>query len=377
MTAAQTRTPESRLNLSPIPALDGVRALAVFLVVFYHFGFDAVPGDVGVTIFFVLSGFLITTLLLKENDRTGTVRFSAFYRRRMLRIFPAFYAYWLISVGITILRKRPMDWGPTISAFFYASNYYLGLVRGHSEHFLAHTWSLAIEEQFYLLWPCVFWLLRKDLKRLTWALAAIIVTVWIYRAALCLAFNVTASYLYHAFDTRADHLMIGCLTAVLVKRGALRGFIRAACASSWLPAIASVLLAVAIFLPIPGHQNQYKFAVSYAIQPVLIALLILQLVVLSDTRAWGWIENPALKFLGRISYPIYLWQALTLATARRLTEAFPVVVQLAFAVAVTIAVAWASYQFVEKPFLKMKDREGAVPQPGADVGPEYASVASA
>ena len=346
----------SMLQMSTVPALDGVRAMAVFLVVFYHFGFDQVPGDVGVTAFFVLSGFLITSLLLEENDRTGTICFAAFYRRRALRILPAFYAYWLIGVVIAILRKHPMDWGPTISSFLYASNYYLALTRGHGDHFLAHTWSLAIEEQFYLLWPCIFWVFRKDLKKLTRALGAIVVTVWLYRAALCLLAGATPAYLYHAFDTRADHLMIGCLTAVLVKRGALSNITDRICARSWHPAATLGMLALAVFMPVPGHQNEYKFAVSYAVQPVLIAALILQLVALSDTSPWQWIEHPVVKYLGRISYPIYLWQQLTLSTARRLTEAFPVTVQLVLSVAVTVAFAALSYRFIETPFLRMKGR---------------------
>src|SRR5437868_9706074 len=88
---------QDRLACRNIPGLDGLRAIAVFLVIFYHFGFDIVDGGMGVEMFFVLSGFLITWLLLKENEQTGEVSFSLFYKRRTLRIFPAFYVYWLLD----------------------------------------------------------------------------------------------------------------------------------------------------------------------------------------------------------------------------------------------------------------------------------------
>ena len=100
----------AKLNLPNIPALDGMRAVAVFLVIIYHFGFDRVPGGLGVLIFFVLSGFLITWLLLKENDSTGQVSIRGFYIRRALRIFPAFYCFWLGTVAllaITIVNAIP------------------------------------------------------------------------------------------------------------------------------------------------------------------------------------------------------------------------------------------------------------------------------
>ncbi|HMB27009.1 MAG TPA: acyltransferase, partial [Blastocatellia bacterium] len=141
---------QSKLSLSHIPALDGIRAIAVFLVIFYHFGFAWAPGGLGVTMFFVLSGFLITWLLLKENGKYGDVSLKGFYLRRVLRIFPAFYVYWTALVFLLLLKGKDVLWPHAISSFFYVSDYYNAIL-GDPNNGFSHTWSLAIEEQFYLL----------------------------------------------------------------------------------------------------------------------------------------------------------------------------------------------------------------------------------
>jgi peptidoglycan/LPS O-acetylase OafA/YrhL len=115
---------ESKLSHSHIPALDGLRAVAVSLVIVSHFGFELVPGAHGVMIFFVLSGFLITWLLLNESERDGTVSLKSFYKRRTLRIFPAFYAYWFVLIAILIGTGKAVLWTHAFSALFYSSNYY-------------------------------------------------------------------------------------------------------------------------------------------------------------------------------------------------------------------------------------------------------------
>src|SRR5207253_11425408 len=154
------------LGQSHIPVLDGLRAVSVFTVMGYHLGFARVPGDLGVSAFFVLSGFLITWLLLKEDRATGRVSLSRFYTRRVLRIFPAYYAFLALSFVIDQLRHDP--WSPALrnSAIFYAVNYF-NAYQGHPNTSIAHAWSLAIEEQFYLLWRLAFLLLRRQGGRAT------------------------------------------------------------------------------------------------------------------------------------------------------------------------------------------------------------------
>src|SRR3984893_4831509 len=236
---------ESLLDRSHIPALDGLRAVAVFLVIIAHFGFAQVPGAHGVMIFFVLSGFLITWLLLKESERYGKISLAGFYKRRTLRIFPAFYVYWLILITLLVATGKAVLWPHAWSALFYTSNYY-SAINGDPNNGLSHTWSLAIEEQFYLLWPFVFLMLRGNLKRMTVFLTAVIGAVWIHRAILCFVFHVDQAYIYAAFDTRLDELMVGCLVAVLLKRRSLSGLWRAISASAFLPFVTLAVLAVSI-----------------------------------------------------------------------------------------------------------------------------------
>ncbi|MBK8015282.1 MAG: acyltransferase [Betaproteobacteria bacterium] len=341
----------ARLNRGVIPGLDGIRALAVLLVIANHFGFEWINGALGVLIFFVLSGFLITWLMLKELDKTGTVSLKNFYRRRMLRIFPAFYAFWLVGVGIYLVRGHYLDWGQAISAFFYVSNYWMGLVPSSCMLF-PHTWSLSIEEQFYLLWPALFLLGLRQPRRLPLFLGIAIAAVWVHRGVL-FACGVPQEYLYRAFDTRLDHLAIGCLTAILLRRRAMDGIVRAVTRSAWLPLLTLALL----FGAQAGHDSPaFIFTVGYALEPLLTAVFLLQLICFSETGAWRVFEHPVARYLGRISYPMYLWQQLTLFTAKRVAIDFPPALQFGFALAVTVAFASASYFLVEKPFLRMKSR---------------------
>lgn len=347
-----TRAYHERLSRGTIPGLDGIRALAVLLVIANHFGFEWINGALGVLIFFVLSGFLITWLMLKETERTGTVSLRNFYRRRVLRIFPAFYAFWFAGVGIYLVRGHYLDWGQAVSAFLYVSNYWMGINPSECMLF-PHTWSLSIEEQFYLIWPALFLLGLRSPRRLPWFLAAAIVGVWIHRALLHLHFGVRPEYIYRAFDTRLDHLAVGCLLAILVRGGRLDRLAYASTRSPWLP----LLTLAVLFAAQTGHDSlTFIYTAGYALEPLLTALFLLQLVWFSDTGGWRLFEHPVTRYLGRISYPLYLWQQLTLFTAKRLLESQHVAVQFVFALAVTVGFASASYFLVEKPFLRLKSR---------------------
>src|SRR5262249_39709282 len=136
-----------------IPKLDGLRAISALLVMLYHFGLP-IPAGLGVTCFFVISGFLITRLLLDGHERTRRVSLKDFYIRRSFRIFPAFYVYWA-GITVWLVYRRHVIWGQAVSSFFYVCNYYQGLHHYPSTPY-SRTWSLGVEEQFYLLWPWVF-----------------------------------------------------------------------------------------------------------------------------------------------------------------------------------------------------------------------------
>ncbi|MGH9659582.1 MAG: acyltransferase family protein, partial [Bryobacteraceae bacterium] len=224
--------------------LDGIRAVAALTVVGYHYSPSCcpwIPGRMAVLAFYVLSGFLITHLLLEESESTGAVSLSRFYWRRSLRIFPAFYVYWVVGLAVTALLLRRVVWGDAASALFYVSNYYLARDGPH-EPFVGHTWSLALEEQFYLLWPVVFVKLRGDLRRMARVLAGVVVATWIYRSLLAL-WGVKSMYLISAFETRMDHLAVGCLLAVAMRLGWVKGRVTGRRRPDWAPAVTAALLA--------------------------------------------------------------------------------------------------------------------------------------
>lgn len=340
-----------------IPALNGLRAIAVGLVIFYHLGYDSVPGAHGVMTFFVISGFLITWLLLVEFENTGRISLRDFYVRRTLRIFPAFYIFLFGWIALLILTGRSVQWAHAVSAFFYVSNYYNG-IHGDPNTGFSHTWSLAIEEQFYLIWPSVFIFLVIRGFSLIRVLCTMIVFAWIYRAILCFGFDVYQGYVYAAFDTRYDSLLVGCLLAVIIRQRAGEGWVRLLTSGAGWAVVSLGLILIVIYLPdlagitIPRYRDVFEFAVL----PPLIAVFIAQLVSNCQHWLWKWLEWPAIQYLGKISYSLYLYQQVVLEPVTKLLRSSPEWFASGAAVCATILVASMSYFVVEKPFLRLKER---------------------
>jgi peptidoglycan/LPS O-acetylase OafA/YrhL len=349
-----------RLALPSIPALEGVRALSVLLVILSHLGVAWSSGAHGVMAFFVLSGFLITWLLLRENELTGEVSLKKFYARRTLRIFPAFYVFWVIYIVLMWAVQHRAPWRDYMAAFFYVSNYYSAIV--NPPHMaMSHTWSLGVEEQFYLLWPLVFRRYRNNLPLLTRILCTVIGVVWIYRWVLYSRFYPGYSWLFCSFDCRADHLAVGCLTAVVMKR---QLFPRAAqwfTENSAAPLLTLSLLAGSMYLWL-DRGEAYVFSVGFSLDPLLMAVLMVQWIALSGRPAWSWLNWSMVRYLGRISYSAYLYHWLVdnaLITTR--LSSLPLAARAVIAVIVSNLIAAASFRFVERPILQRKKRFEVVP----------------
>jgi len=206
-----------------------------------------------------------------------------------------------------------------------------------------------------------FLFLRRRIARAGIVLAVLIGLVWIYRGILCYVFNVDQGYVYSAFDTRLDELLVGCLAAVLIRQGQLPLFWRATTSHMLLPLVTIGLLLVSIFV---GNTYVYRYrdVFGFAMEPLLIAVLLVQLIVLSSHPLWAWTEWRVLKFLGRISYSLYLYQQLILYPVKKLMSSFPTVLQLIAAVLATITVAAISYYAVELPFLRLQRMRSGLPQ---------------
>jgi len=337
---------------SHLPALDGLRALAVFVVVASHSNLGIrVPGDLGVSAFFVLSGFLITRLLVREQERTGDVSIRRFYLRRTMRIFPAYYAFLLFSYVLDA--RAGQHWSHTMIAntLTYTVNYFNAL-NHHPTTSVAHAWSLAVEEQFYLLWPLAFTILAVRGRRALItgvSIAAVAALVW--RSWLILSVHVDPSYVYNAFDTRFDNLAVGCLLALAVDHDRVVAAAETLARRAWLPIVTvSMLLFSRIALP-----STYHYSIGFTVDAVLFAILIVQLLQLYKSRVWSWLEWPTVRYLGAISYPIYLYHAWGASIGRRLVGSAPSL-EFAAAVICTILLASGSYFVIERPFLKLKNR---------------------
>jgi len=346
----------SNLRKSNIPSLDGLRAISVTLVILLHKGVPYVPNVHGVLTFFVLSGFLITWLLLNESERTGTVSIRNFYLRRALRIFPAFYVFWFLSLGFRLLTHGSLShagWIDYGMAFFYISDY--RHTPAHMQPLIGHTWSLSVEEKFYLIWPLTFLLFQRDLRKLTWILIAVIGAVYIYRNILFFGFHVGEGHLHFSFDSRADHLFIGCLLAILLKREALDGFWSAIISQPWMPVITLALLIGSIALGF-RYRYPYKYAVGFSLDAILIAIFLVQVVALAGSPLWSWLNWPSVRFIGRISYPLYLYHTFATELTQYLFHGFKVRFTAPAGVLVGVLIASGSYFVVEKPFLRLKSR---------------------
>ncbi len=345
------------LGKKKIQSLDGLRAVAVLLVIFNHLGIRFAPHGRGVLTFFVLSGFLITWLLLKEADRTGSVSIKNFYTRRVLRIFPAFYVFWVLHYGVTRLtvgRLSASGKADYVAAFFYVGNYWQAIFHA-SHHYLGHIWALCIEEQFYLLWPLLFASLCRDLRKLTYVLLGLIVFVDIYRIVLFFGFHVSDLWLNYTFDSRVDHLLVGCLLAVLLKRGALARLWNFLVSRLWISMVVFGLIIASIALNF-HYGFPYKYGVGFILDPLLTAVLLVQVMVMGSSWLWGWLNWGVTRYMGRISYSMFLYHPLANELAKHYLHHRSILLIAPTAVALAVLMGTCSYYLIELRFLRLKSK---------------------
>lgn len=273
------------------PALDGLRAVAILMVVVGHM-FQLASGWIGVHLFFVLSGYLITRILSAEIDCTGTIDFYRFYWRRFLRLMPPLWAMLLTFLPLILLghhqRAQLQSWS---MAATYLMNFNAAFEWMSNEAFV-HTWSLATEEQFYLLWPAALVLVARHRPRL--ALTALLIGAMCWRAYLCLH-GASVNRIYYGPDANSDSLIVGCLLGftrisdVWVKRVS-------ASWPLWIPAISIAMFAV---------THYESRLVATAIVGDLVAVLGVLIIIAAPTcRA---LSTRPMVFIGKISYSLYLW----------------------------------------------------------------------
>lgn len=356
---------EKKFKLGYRPELDGLRGIAVLAVAFHNLeNFPlAAGGHLGVDIFFVLSGFLITTLLIEEWDRTRGIDLLAFYTRRGLRLLPALYVLLAALLAVVVLnelftlpfRDRIVQgtdrWLVGIaSAFFYVSNW-VGALRLSNLGPLSHTWSLASEEQFYLLWPPLLILLlsrRFSNIRVVYVLALVVFLVAIERALLYEpGSHWRARY---GLDTRGDGLVLGCMIALLATAGVLDNLTRYARLLIKAAAVAGAAALIIIGMTVPDESKYLVYGLASVITLGSAAVL---LFLISEPRGifHAALSGRYIVWMGRVSYGFYLWHY-PIMNAVRATGPAGWTVEIVLALVITAL----SYYLLERPILQWKNR---------------------
>jgi peptidoglycan/LPS O-acetylase OafA/YrhL len=322
-------------SVKRIPSLDGLRAISISLVVAGHMANwgHATPlltrySNLGVRVFFVISGYLITTILLREQILTGTISLREFYIRRAYRIFPAAMCFLAV---VFVFYWHSLRWYEILATTIYLANFL-----PYRLWVLGHLWSLSVEEQFYFLWPGV---LKKWHQHRIMILCAMILATPLARTILY-SLKVTGGG-YGNLLTVGDNLAVGCLLASL---------------SSRMPEIrwkwAALMLVALAFIPLYRADSRMRtLLILFILDPILhfsIAGIVLHVV----QHPYRLLNLAPVVWLGHISYSLYLWQQFFFDPAL-----FPSASK--YGIVLAVGVASISYYFVEKPMLRLRDHTTA------------------
>jgi peptidoglycan/LPS O-acetylase OafA/YrhL len=366
---AQLQKPShNRASTGYLPTLDGWRAIAILLVILDHGGMFyfsdqgphpsprlqsyALRGAIGVDIFFAISGFLICTLLLREQQKTARINLRSFYTRRIFRILPPYLLYLAVitalsAAGLIIVQKREL-----LASLLFFRNYLPAVDSRDIGWYTGHFWSLAVEEHFYLLWPAMLLFLHR--RHATLAAIALIIAIALWRS-LDLRFHLfplNSEILDHRTDLRLDSLLYGCLFALAFSSQAnsLQSKLNF---PIWLISAAALIILTADFF----SRTPLRESIADTIRPPLFAILVVATVIHPHWLIARVLEDARLRWIGRISYSLYIWQQFFLVIyfvprplpGGRWQE-------LPLSLISILACATASYYLVEQPLIHLAHR---------------------
>lgn len=378
--------PDTRYSLPYLPGLDGLRAIAVTAVLIYHAGDESLGGIrwlrggyLGVEVFFVISGYLITSLLLLEHRATGGTAFRAFWIRRARRLLAALYAlivFWTIYAVLFLRDEVEKIRGDIVAGFFYVTNWYQITTTSYVTNTAAlnkerpsvfkHLWSLAVEEQYYILWPLIFFFVLRavGLQRMRRFVlgASLASAVWM-AATSFFAFlpgftnfslpsdnqNLDPTRLYEGTDTRAAGLLLGSWLAFVWAPSRIRGRV-----GKGAPIVLDAAAVIAIVWLFRLHQTtDFKSPFLYRGGMYLVSALTCVLIATTvhpASHIGTLLGNPLFRWIGLRSYGIYLWHWPVFQVTRP-GEDIPVhgVANLLLRLVLTVGAAELSYRFVETP----------------------------
>jgi peptidoglycan/LPS O-acetylase OafA/YrhL len=343
---------QSFLRTKTFGALDGLRALAILAVVLYHV-LEAKAGLIGrfylsVSLFFAISGFLITTLLLRERAKTGNISLKGFYARRSLRIFPLYYAVtFLYIVLVFFLEKDPLVRG----AFFdnvpyyltYTSNWFIKLEEGRIIFYFA--WSMATEEQFYLVWPFVVRAFKS-------AWGPVVFMSALLGVGLFAHWGVTSGYLndnllwVRMMASISISICMGCLAAYLTHYPKTFEWTWRVLGQSWSVPVVVALVWYAI----------YRYDTPLWLSSLLLTVMVVGMCIRPNHAFVKLVDHPWLRYMGSITYGIYLMHMISLNIVKRVVPWHNELLYYVLTMALSIGLATLSYRYFEAPFLKLKDR---------------------
>lgn len=342
-----------------IPSLDGLRAVSILLVILGHsgdalsrwikipVGFYLLLAHTGVCVFFVISGFLITNLLLKEVRHSGTISLKRFYLRRAFRIFPPFYVYLAVILLLTLFGLLHVPLRALFFAAIYTANYYTG--KGGGSFGLQHIWSLSVEEQFYLFWPAV--LLFFGRRKAAWAAVVLVLLSPLSRLVTYEVLSpVNRAMVNRMFHSSVDTIMFGCLLALLWTNSRFNRLTRHwidSRAGSWVMAVSVAFLLFVDPALNDLFHGSYDLLVGMTLEGIAICLIVLHVVRRPETLSGRLLNLPLMRHIGTISYSLYLWQNIIIGEAGRY---FPL------DLAAVLACAELSYWAVERPSLRLRER---------------------
>lgn len=342
-----------------IPSLDGIRAISFFLVFFAHAGLGAtiIPGGFGVTIFFLLSGFLITTLLRMEFARYRRISLGSFYLRRVLRILPPLYVVLALAVVLFRMGKGhpAIPFAGTLTQVLQVSNYYQ--IYADPAITMPGTgvlWSLAVEEHFYLLFPLLYvWMCsRFSVYRQTLILLALCAAALAWRCILHFHFHAGLLRTYYATDTRFDSILFGCVFAIVanpILHDPLHDWILRR--MKWLLPLCVVAL-LGSFL----HRDEgFRDTLRYTVQGLALIPLFIAAIHYQKSLPVIFLNLPVMRFLGVLSYSLYLCHSIIMESVSSALTANPV---LAGAVSLACALCFATlvHYWIERPCTKIRKR---------------------
>lgn len=346
----------STTDTNRIKALDGLRGISIGLVLLSHAGLGHwVPGGLGVTIFFFISGYIITRLLLREQEMTGAIDVPAFYFRRAFRILPVLLTFLAVCTAYIQWYFGLFEPWKLLSAVVNFYNYFhiyfldqSGLAGVLDPYGIV--WTLAVEEHFYFIYPFLCYLLLARRHRLAQLLAVVCIAALVWRAYLVLGVGLDAlpaERIYKATDTRIDSVAFGALFA-LIRATSASGVHTYYQDAKW-PFAAGLLLLLAT---LTVRNEEFRQSLRYSLQGVALCLMFCKLVE-QPGRVAAWLSGKTLVHLGKISYSLYLWHWLVkIVLENSSASTWPNAARHATMICVSLLVAQLSYRVLEQPMLR-------------------------